>query len=142
MPAWVDFRIWRCGWMWVMRGRQLQTEARHSVADEQQQLRQEKGADMFEIIDQTMQDGAVIKVIGVGGCGGNAVEHMILRGLNGVEFIAANTDAQALRRSTAPTQIQLGSNRTRGLGAGAKPEVGRDAAMEDRDRISELIDGA
>src|SRR4051812_23969453 len=98
-----------------MRGGQLQTEARHSFADEQQQLRQEKGADMFEIIDQTMQDGAVIKVIGVGGCGGNAVEHMILRGLNGVEFIAANTDAQALRRSTAPTQIQLGSTRTRGL---------------------------
>ena len=97
---------------------------------------------MFEIIDQTMQDGAVIKVIGVGGCGGNAVEHMIVRGLSGVEFICANTDAQALRRSTAGNQLQLGSNLTRGLGAGAKPEIGRDAAMEDRDRIGELIDGA
>src|SRR5438128_10971270 len=117
--------------MWVLRGGQLQTEARHSVADEQQQLRQEKGADMFEIIDQTSQEGAVIKVIGVGGCGGNAVEHMIVRELNGVEFICANTDAQALKRSTAPIQLQLGSNLTRGLGAGAKPEIGRDAAMED-----------
>ena len=97
---------------------------------------------MFEIIDQTSQEGAVIKVIGVGGCGGNAVEHMIVKGLSGVEFICANTDAQALRRSTAGTQVQLGSNLTRGLGAGAKPEIGRDAAMEDRDRIAELIDGA
>jgi cell division protein FtsZ len=97
---------------------------------------------MFEIIEQTSQEGAVIKVIGVGGCGGNAVEHMIIRGLNGVEFICANTDAQALRRSTAQMQLQLGSNLTRGLGAGAKPEIGRDAAMEDRDRIGELIDGA
>jgi cell division protein FtsZ len=97
---------------------------------------------MFEIIDQTTQEGAVIKVIGVGGCGGNAVEHMIARGLNGVEFICANTDAQALKRSTAEVQLQLGSNLTRGLGAGAKPEIGRDAAMEDRDRIGEMIDGA
>ncbi len=97
---------------------------------------------MFEIIDQTSQEGAVIKVIGVGGCGGNAVEHMIVKGLSGVEFICANTDAQALRRSTAGTQVQLGSNLTRGLGAGAKPEIGRDAAMEDRDRIAELIEGA
>ena len=97
---------------------------------------------MFEIIDQTSQEGAVIKVIGVGGCGGNAVEHMIVRGLGGVEFICANTDAQAMKRSTAGTQIQLGSNLTRGLGAGAKPEIGRDAAMEDRDRIGETIDGA
>ena len=97
---------------------------------------------MFEIIEQTSQEGAVIKVIGVGGCGGNAVEHMIIRGLSGVEFICANTDAQALRRSTAQMQLQLGSNLTRGLGAGAKPEIGRDAAMEDRDRIGELIDGA
>ena len=97
---------------------------------------------MFEIIEQTTQEGAVIKVIGVGGCGGNAVEHMIVRGLAGVEFICANTDAQALKRSTAQIQLQLGSNLTRGLGAGAKPEIGRDAAMEDRDRISEMIDGA
>jgi len=97
---------------------------------------------MFEIIDQDLQDGAIIKVIGVGGCGGNAVEHMIRRGLAGVDFICANTDAQALKRSTASTQLQLGSALTRGLGAGAKPEIGRDAAMEDRDRIAELIDGA
>jgi cell division protein FtsZ len=97
---------------------------------------------MFEIIDQTSQEGAVIKVIGVGGCGGNAVEHMIVKGLSGVEFICANTDAQALKRSTAGAQVQLGSNLTRGLGAGAKPEIGRDAAMEDRDRIAEMIDGA
>ena len=97
---------------------------------------------MFEIIDHTTPEGAVIKVIGVGGCGGNAVEHMIVRGLTGVEFICANTDAQALKRSTARTQLQLGTTLTRGLGAGAKPEIGRDAAMEDRDRVAELIDGA
>ena len=97
---------------------------------------------MFEIIDQDPRDGAIIKVIGVGGCGGNAVEHMIRRGLAGVDFICANTDAQALKRSTAGTQLQLGSALTRGLGAGAKPEIGRDAAMEDRDRIAEMIDGA
>ena len=98
---------------------------------------------MFEIIDQTTTpEGAIIKVIGVGGCGGNAVEHMIGRGLSGVDFICANTDAQALKRSTARIQVQLGSTLTRGLGAGAKPEIGRDAANEDRDRIAELIDGA
>jgi cell division protein FtsZ len=97
---------------------------------------------MFEIIDQSSQDGAIIKVIGVGGCGGNAVEHMIGKGTAGVEFISANTDAQALKRSTAPIQLQLGSTLTRGLGAGARPEIGRDAANEDRERIAELIDGA
>jgi cell division protein FtsZ len=96
---------------------------------------------MFEIIDQNPQE-AVIKVIGVGGCGGNAVEHMIGKGLEGVEFIAANTDAQALKRSTARIQLQLGSSLTRGLGAGARPEIGRDAAMEDKDRIAEMIEGA
>ena len=96
---------------------------------------------MFEIIDQSPQE-AVIKVIGVGGCGGNAVEHMIGKGLPGVEFIAANTDAQALKRSTARVQLQLGSSLTRGLGAGARPEIGRDAAMEDKDRIAEMIEGA
>src|SRR5205814_8965911 len=96
---------------------------------------------MFEIIDQSPQE-AVIKVSGVAGCGGNAIEHMIGRGVGGVEFIAANTDAQALKRSTARIQLQLGSTLTRGLGAGARPEIGRDAAMEDRDRIAESIDGA
>src|SRR4249919_77022 len=97
---------------------------------------------MFEIIEQTSSEGAVIKVIGVGGCGGNAVEHMISRSLAGVEFICANTDAQALKRSTASMQLQLGSALTRGLGAGARPEIGRDAAIEDRDRVAELIEGA
>ena len=97
---------------------------------------------MFEIIDEAPEEGAVIKVIGVGGCGGNAVEHMITRGLSGVEFVCANTDAQALKRSTARTQLQLGSTLTRGLGAGARPEIGRDAAMEDRDRVSGIIEGA
>src|SRR5437773_10279514 len=96
---------------------------------------------MFEIIDQAMEDGAVIKVIGVGGCGGNAVEHMIERGLTGVDFICANTDAQALKRSTARTQLQLGATLTRGLGAGARPELGRDAAVADRDRIGATIEG-
>ena len=97
---------------------------------------------MFEIIDEAPEEGAVIKVIGVGGCGGNAVEHMITRGLSGVDFVCANTDAQALKRSTARTQLQLGSTLTRGLGAGARPEIGRDAAMEDRDRVSGIIEGA
>src|SRR5690242_20450349 len=97
---------------------------------------------MFEIIDEAPEEGAVIKVIGVGGCGGNAVEHMIARGLGGVDFVCANTDAQALKRSTARTQLQLGSTLTRGLGAGARPEIGRDAAMEDRDRIAGMIEGA
>jgi cell division protein FtsZ len=97
---------------------------------------------MFEIIDQAVPEGALIKVIGVGGCGGNAVEHMIERGLSGVDFICANTDSQALKRSTARTQMQLGATLTRGLGAGAKPEIGRDAAMEDRDRIADTIEGA
>jgi cell division protein FtsZ len=97
---------------------------------------------MFEIIDEAPEDGAIIKVIGVGGCGGNAVEHMITRGLSGVDFMCANTDAQALKRSTARTQLQLGSTLTRGLGAGARPEIGRDAAMEDRDRIAGMIEGA
>jgi cell division protein FtsZ len=97
---------------------------------------------MFEIIDEAPEEGAIIKVIGVGGCGGNAVEHMIARGLSGVDFMCANTDSQALKRSTARTQLQLGSTLTRGLGAGARPEIGRDAAMEDRDRIAGMIEGS
>jgi cell division protein FtsZ len=97
---------------------------------------------MFEIIEEAPDEGAVIKVIGVGGCGGNAVEHMITRGLSGVDFMCANTDSQALKRSTARTQLQLGSTLTRGLGAGERPEIGRDAAMEDRDRIASMIEGA
>jgi cell division protein FtsZ len=96
---------------------------------------------MFELMDVDTQD-AVIKVIGVGGCGGNAVDHMISSGLNGVEFIAINTDAQALKRNQARLQLQLGNGVTKGLGAGANPDIGREAALEDRERIAELIDGA
>ena len=96
---------------------------------------------MFELMDMESQD-AVIKVIGVGGCGGNAVDHMIGSGLTGVEFIAINTDAQALKRNKAKMQLQLGNNVTKGLGAGANPDIGREAALEDRERIAEMIDGA
>jgi cell division protein FtsZ len=96
---------------------------------------------MFELMDAETQD-AIIKVIGVGGCGGNAVDHMIDSGLGGVDFIAINTDAQALKRNQAKTQLQLGSAVTKGLGAGANPDIGREAALEDRERIAEMIDGA
>lgn len=96
---------------------------------------------MFEIMEKDSQE-AVIKVIGVGGCGGNAINHMISKNVVGVEFISANTDAQALKKSSAAKTLQIGSDITKGLGAGAKPEVGRDAALEDRDRIAEMIDGA
>ena len=96
---------------------------------------------MFEIMEKDSQE-AVIKVIGVGGCGGNAIEHMITKNLSGVEFICANTDMQALKKSNAKTVLQMGVDITKGLGAGAKPEIGRDAALEDRDRIAEMIDGA
>lgn len=96
---------------------------------------------MFELMDAQSQD-AVIKVIGVGGCGGNAVDHMIEQGVQGVEFIVINTDAQALNRSRAGTQLQIGAEITKGLGAGAKPSVGRAAAEEDRERIKELMKDA
>jgi cell division protein FtsZ len=96
---------------------------------------------MFEIMD-THSQNAVIKVIGVGGGGGNAVNHMLTSEIEGVDFICANTDAQALRSSEVRTLLQLGSSITKGLGAGADPEVGRQAAMEDRDRIHEVLEGA
>jgi len=96
---------------------------------------------MFEIMSNETQE-AVIKVIGVGGCGCNAVDHMIANEMKGVEFISMNTDAQALKNTKADTVLQLGSGITRGLGAGANPEIGREAAMEDRDRIAELIQGS
>ena len=96
---------------------------------------------MFEIINNESQE-AVIKVVGVGGCGSNAVDHMIQHGMKGVEFISMNTDAQALKSNKAPTILQLGTGITKGLGAGANPDVGREAALEDRDRIAELIQGA
>ncbi|MCX4193439.1 cell division protein FtsZ [Methylophaga sp. OBS1] len=95
----------------------------------------------FELID-TYTENAVIKVIGVGGGGGNALEHMVVNQIEGVDFISANTDAQALRKSSATTQLQLGTDITKGLGAGANPDVGRQAALEDRERIMDVIDGA
>ncbi len=96
---------------------------------------------MFELVE-TVGQQAVIKVIGIGGGGGNAVDHMLSANLDGVEFINANTDAQALQRSGVPRLLQLGEALTKGLGAGANPEVGRQAAMEDRDRIAEILEGA
>ncbi len=96
---------------------------------------------MFELMDSQTEQ-ATIKVIGVGGGGGNAVAHMLAGAIDGVEFIAANTDAQALAKSDAPTQVQIGANITKGLGAGANPELGRQAALEDRERVQEAIDGA
>ena len=96
---------------------------------------------MFELMDVDSQN-AVIKVIGVGGGGGNAVNHMLRSNIEGVDFICANTDAQALASTEVRTALQLGSNVTRGLGAGANPERGYEAAMEDRDRIAEAIEGA
>ena len=96
---------------------------------------------MFDLVDQTSKS-AVIKVVGVGGGGGNAVNHMINSSIEGVEFICANTDAQALKGVGARTVLQLGSGVTKGLGAGANPEVGRRAAEEDRERIVEVLDGA
>jgi cell division protein FtsZ len=99
---------------------------------------------MIEIVEdeEELHIGARIKVIGVGGGGGNAVNTMIASGLTGVEFIAMNTDAQDLRRSLAARRFQLGQQLTKGLGAGANPEVGREAALEDKDRIAELVVGA
>ena len=96
---------------------------------------------MFELMDAYSQN-AVIKVIGVGGGGGNAVNHMLGANIEGVDFICANTDAQALKNSDVRTVLQLGSNITKGLGAGANPAIGRDAAMEDRERIHEALHGA
>ena len=96
---------------------------------------------MFELVDNVPQN-AVIKVVGVGGGGGNAVKHMISSAVDGVEFICANTDAQALKDVDARTVLQLGSGITKGLGAGANPEIGRQAAMEDRERIADLLEGA
>jgi cell division protein FtsZ len=96
---------------------------------------------MFELVDNVPQN-AVIKVFGVGGGGGNAVKHMILNDIEGVDFICANTDAQALQDMDAKTILQLGGTVTKGLGAGANPDVGRDSALEDRDRIAESLEGA
>lgn len=96
---------------------------------------------MFELLDSCGQS-AVIKVIGVGGGGGNAVQHMVEANIDGVEFICANTDSQALKNMAARTSLQIGADITKGLGAGANPDVGRQAAQEDRDRIAEVIEGS
>lgn len=96
---------------------------------------------MFELMDNYPQN-AVIKVIGVGGGGGNAIQHMVQQDIEGVEFVCANTDAQALKSSVAKTILQLGADVTKGLGAGANPDVGRQAALEDVDRIRDVLQGA
>jgi cell division protein FtsZ len=96
---------------------------------------------MFQF-DESVDQMARIKVIGVGGSGGNAINTMILSSVEGVEFITANTDAQALKNSRAPMKVQLGAKLTKGLGAGANPEIGREAALEDRGRLVELLSGA
>jgi cell division protein FtsZ len=96
---------------------------------------------MFELMDNKSQS-AIIKVIGIGGGGGNAVEHMVCQSIEGVDFICANTDAQALDKASSRSVIQIGTHITKGLGAGANPEIGRQAAMEDRDRIEEALSGA
>ena len=93
----------------------------------------------FELVEEVSH--ATIRVIGVGGGGGNAINNMIQSGMSGVDFIVVNTDAQDLARSLAPRRFQLGGQLTRGLGAGAKPQVGREAAIEDRDRLVELVQG-
>ena len=95
---------------------------------------------MFEYVENS--NSAVIRVIGVGGGGGNAVEHMIASTVEGVEFVCVNTDSQALKHASTETVVQLGTNVTKGLGAGANPEVGRQAALEDRERLVELLHGA
>ena len=95
---------------------------------------------MFELVENT--NSAVIRVIGVGGGGGNAVEHMVASEIEGVEFVCVNTDAQALKSNAVRTALQLGTNVTKGLGAGADPEIGRQAALEDRERLVDLLEGS
>jgi cell division protein FtsZ len=107
--------------------------------DERQRTKEERP--MFELMD-TCNQNAVIKVVGVGGGGGNAVQHMVNANIEGVEFICANTDAQALKNCLTRNILQLGSTVTKGLGAGANPETGRRAALEDRDRIADMLEGA
>src|SRR5438128_12669471 len=94
------------------------------------------------LFDDGVRTGASIKVVGVGGCGSNAVNRMISAGLGGVDFLVANTDVQALRQSKAQVKIQPGGKLTKGLGAGANPEVGRNAALEDTEKIIEALEGA
>src|SRR5215467_4567463 len=94
------------------------------------------------LFDEAVHTGASIKVVGVGGGGSNAVNRMISAGLGGVDFLVANTDVQALRQSKAPVKIQIGDKLTKGLGAGANPDVGRQAALEDTEKIIESLEGA
>ena len=96
---------------------------------------------MFELTENKSQN-AIIKVFGVGGGGCNAVEHMLLENIEGVEFVVANTDAQALKKSTAPVKLQIGEAITKGLGAGADPTIGRQAAEEDKERLREILSGS
>src|SRR5947207_12553460 len=96
---------------------------------------------LYGLVDTPLQN-AIIKVIGVGGGGGNALEHMLAQDIEGVEFICANTDAQALKNSSAKSLLQLGQQITKGLGAGANPEIGRQAAEADRERIRAALEGA
>ncbi|HZN11603.1 MAG TPA: cell division protein FtsZ, partial [Blastocatellia bacterium] len=103
---------------------------------------EERREPIFIFDDEPPNSGAVIKVIGVGGGGSNAVNHMIDARIEGIEFLVANTDLQALKRSQATIKIQIGAKLTKGLGAGARPEVGRDAALEDTDKIIEALEGA
>jgi len=128
-----------------MRQTAMSNDAKANAAGQQQIFdindNQHGTTNMFELLDNVAQQ-AVIKVIGVGGGGGNAVDNMVAEDFDGVEFINANTDSQALNRSAAMTKLQIGTNLTKGLGAGANPEIGRQAAMEDRDRIAEVIDQA
>ena len=94
----------------------------------------------WEIVEEN-KGNAIIKVIGVGGGGGNAVQHMVEEGINGAEFISINTDKQALDKNKAPHKFILGKEITDGLGAGANPDIGREAALEDRDRLTEMLKG-
>src|SRR3954451_23856818 len=93
-------------------------------------------------LDEEGRSGARIKVIGVGGGGANAVNRMIAAGLDGVEFLVANTDVQALKQSRASVKIQIGAKLTKGLGAGANPDIGKQAALQDTDKIIEALEGA
>ena len=96
----------------------------------------------YSFVDEPLSNGAVIKVVGIGGGGSNAVNHMIEAGIEGIQFLVANTDLQALKKSPAAVKLQLGARLTKGLGAGANPEIGRDAALEDTDKIIEALEGA